>query len=84
MLGNDGKINHNEPNFLTLRKIPEQEKIEIIQTGFQLRQEGKILSLRDYYEGKEENSLLQLKGYSLRFNTIQKAELYQELNPKTD
>ena len=40
------------PKFITLSKIPEQEKIEIIQTGFQLQAVGKI-SLKKYYEGTE-------------------------------
>jgi hypothetical protein len=35
-----------------LGKISEQEKIEIIQTGFQRQAEGKI-SLKKYYEGTE-------------------------------
>jgi len=29
-------------NFNTLGKIPEEERVEIIQTGFQLQAEGKI------------------------------------------
>jgi hypothetical protein len=35
-----------------LGKISEEEKIEIIQLGFQLNQEGKI-SLKKYYESTE-------------------------------
>jgi len=46
-----------------LGKIPEQEKIEIIKTGFQLQNQGKI-SLKKYYESTEEFSLFQLKLYS--------------------
>ncbi len=38
----------NRPNFITLGKISEEEKIEIIQRGFQLQAEGK-LSLKKYY-----------------------------------
>ena len=39
----------NRVNFITLGRISEQEKIEIIQRGFQLQAEGKI-SLKKYYE----------------------------------
>ena len=38
----------NGANFKTLAKISEQDKIEIIKTGFRLNQEGKI-SLKKYY-----------------------------------
>jgi len=38
----------NQPNCITLGKISENEKMEIIQKGFQLQAEGKI-SLK-YYE----------------------------------
>ena len=49
----------NRLNFITLGMISEQEKIEIIQRGFQLQAEGKI-SLKKYYEGvSEANSLFQ-------------------------
>ena len=43
----------NETNFITLGKIYENDKIEIIQTGFQFNQEGKI-SLKKYYESTAE------------------------------
>jgi hypothetical protein len=46
----------NRLNFITLGTISEQEKIEIIQTGFQLQAEGKI-SLKKYYESTDPNSL---------------------------
>ena len=68
----------NEPNFITLGKISEEEKIEIIQLGFQLNQEGKI-SLKKYYEGTGESSLFQLKGYSIKYEAIRKNKFYQSL-----
>ncbi len=46
----------NQPNFLTLRKISEEEKIEIIKIGFRLNQEGKI-SWKKYYESTDLCSL---------------------------
>jgi hypothetical protein len=58
-------------------KIPEQERIEIIQTGFQLQNEGKI-SLKRYYEGTETNSLFQLKSYSVKYESIRRTKLYQQ------
>jgi len=61
-----------------LGKIPEEEKIEIIQTGFQRQAEGKI-SLKKYYEGTEIHSLFQSKGYSIKCETIRRTKLYQTL-----
>jgi len=67
----------NESNFITLSKIPEQEIIEIIQKGFQLNQEQKI-SLKGYYESKEQYSLFQFKGYSIKYETIRRTNLYKQ------
>jgi hypothetical protein len=63
---------------MTLGKISEQEKIEIIQRGFQLQAKGKI-SLKKYYERvSEANSLFQLKGYSIKYESIRRTKLYQQ------
>ena len=62
-------------------KISEQEKIEIIQTGFQLQAEGKI-SLKKYYESTDPNSLFQSKGYSIKYESIRRTKLYQQLKDK--
>jgi len=68
----------NQTNFITLGKISEEDKIEIIKLGFQLQNEGKI-SLKKYYEGTEPNSLFQLKGYSIKYESIRRTKLYQSL-----
>ena len=68
----------NGSNFITLGRIPEQERIEIIQRGFQLQAEGKI-SLKKYYEGTETDSLFQLKGYNIKYESIRRTKLYQSL-----
>lgn len=68
----------NEHNLITLGKILEQEKFEIIELGFRLNQEGKI-SLKKYYEGKEEDTLFEWKGYQIKYDTIRKTKLYQQL-----
>jgi hypothetical protein len=73
----------NEPNLITLGKIPEEEQIEIIKTGFQLQAEGKI-SLKKYYEGTDPNSLVQSKGYSIKYETIRRNKLYQQLKPSNN
>jgi hypothetical protein len=67
-----------EHNFLTLGKISEQEKVEIILLGFQLNQKGKI-SLKKYYEGKGEYTLFGWKGYQIKYDTIRKTHLYPQL-----
>jgi hypothetical protein len=69
----------NEPNFITLGKISEEEKIEIIKIGFRLNQERKI-SLKKYYESTDPCSLFQLKGYSIKYESIRRTKLYQKLN----
>jgi cell fate (sporulation/competence/biofilm development) regulator YlbF (YheA/YmcA/DUF963 family) len=43
-------------------------------------QEGKI-SLKKYYETKDQYSLFQLKGYSIKYESIRRTKLYQQLNP---
>ena len=68
----------NEHNFITLRKITEQERIEIIQTGFQL-QAQETISLKKYDESKDPNSLFQLKGYSIKYESIKRTSLYKSL-----
>ena len=65
-----------QQNFIPLSKIPEQEKIQIIQTGFQFNQQGKI-SLKKYYESTDPNSLFQLKGYYLKFESVRRTKLYK-------
>ena len=68
--------NQNQISFKTLSEISEDEKINIIQTGFQLNQEGKI-SLKNYYEGVNEvNSLFQLRGYRVKYESIRRTKLY--------
>ena len=61
--------------------LSEDEKIEIIKLGFQLQTEGKI-SLKKYYESTEQYSLFQSKRYSMKYDTIRKTKLYQQLNNK--
>ena len=61
----------NGSNFITLGNISEEEKIEIIQRGFQLQAEGKI-SLKKYYESTDPNSLFQSKGYSIKYESIRR------------
>ena len=68
----------NQYNFITLGKISEADKIEIIQLGFQLQSQAKI-SLKKYYESTDPNSLFQLKGYSIKYETIRRTKLYQQL-----
>ena len=69
----------NRSNFKTLAKIPEEKKIEIIKTGFHLNQEGKI-SLKKYYKGVDEaNSLFQLRGYRIKYESMRQTDLYLKL-----
>jgi len=63
-----------------LGNIPEEEKIEIIKLGFQIQAEGKI-SLKKYYESTEKYSLFQLKGYSIKYESVRRTQLYKQLKP---
>jgi len=71
-------FSQNQANFKTLIEISEDNKIDIIQTDFRLNQEGKI-SLKNYYEGTGEHTLFQLKGYNIKYETIRRIKLYQNL-----
>ena len=75
-LSSDQSKAQNQPNFITLGKISEEEKIQIIQRGFHLQAEGKI-SLKKYYESTDPNSLFQLKGYNIKYETIRRTKFYQ-------
>ena len=77
-LSSNQEIAPNSLNFITLRNLSEDEKIEIIQTGFQLQAQGKI-SLKKYYETTYPNSLFQLKGYNIKYESIRRTKLYQNL-----
>ena len=67
-----------EPNFIILSNLSEDQKIEIIKTGFQLQNQGKI-SLKKYYESKDTNSLFQFKGYSIKYESIRRTSIYKSL-----
>lgn len=64
--------------FITLSKITQQERIQIIQRGFRFQAQGAI-SLKKYYESTDPNSLYQWKGYSITYKSIQRTKLYQNL-----
>jgi hypothetical protein len=67
----------NQTNFITLANLSEQEKIEIIQKGFQLQSE-RIISLKKYYESTDPYSLFQSKGYQIKYESIRRTKLYQQ------
>jgi hypothetical protein len=63
---------------MTLEKISEEDKVEIIKLGLLTSQKGK-LSLKKYYEGKKEYTLFEWKGYQIKYNSIRKTKVYQQL-----
>lgn len=77
-LASTQEIYPDEPNFITLATISEEDKLGIIKNGFQLYQEGKI-SLKKYYESRQEYSLFQFKGYNIKYEAIRKNKLYKQL-----
>ena len=68
----------NEDDFITLGKISEEDKVEIVKLGFLTSQEGKI-SLKKYYEGNGEDTLFEWKGYQIKYDSIRKTKVYQQL-----
>lgn len=64
--------------FVPLNQLSEDEKRDIIKMGFQLHNDGRI-TLKDYYQGTEELSLFQLRGYKLKYESIRRTKLYSEL-----
>ena len=66
-----------------LGDLPEMEQKQIILNGFDLNRQG-LISIRDYYEGeKNANSRLNTKGYSLKYETVRRSELYKQLNKRS-
>lgn len=71
-------LEKENPNFQNLKHILDQEKREIIQKGFQLQVNRKIV-LKNYYQSDEKKSLNRWKGYRIKYETIRRTKLYQEL-----
>ena len=71
----------DKDDYMTVSKLSEDEKIEIMQLSFQLQAEKKI-SLKKYYQSREPYSLYRLKGYHIKFESIRKNKLYQKLKEK--
>ena len=65
---------------VTLVKISEQEKVKIIEKEFPLQAEGRI-SLKKYYESTEEFSLFQWKSFRVKYESVRRTKLYQQLKP---
>ena len=65
------------------KNFSEDEKIEIIQKGFQFNQERKI-SLKKYYESTNPYRLFQYKGYSIKYEAIRKNKFYRQLKPSNN
>ena len=72
----------NHP-FRVLSQISEEDLKNIIQEVFQLQAEGRI-SLKKYYESTDPDSLFQSKGYSIKYESIRRTKLYQQLNPSNN
>jgi hypothetical protein len=68
----------NKLNFKDLGEMSEDEKINIIKTGFRLKNDEKI-SFKQNYEGTEPYSLLQFRGYQIKYETIRLTKFYQNL-----
>jgi hypothetical protein len=68
--------NSKDSGFRSLAQIPDPEKIEIIKKAFEFESEGEI-SLRDFYEGDDELSLSQWKGYQIKFQNIKRSKIYK-------
>jgi hypothetical protein len=68
----------NKLNFKDLGEISEDKKIDIIKTEFRLKNDEKI-SFKKNYKGTKPYSLLQLRAYQIKYETIRRTKFYQNL-----
>ena len=66
--------NSSQLNFQNLKEIPDEEKREIIKKGLELQRKN-LISLKDYYEGDCEESLIQFKGYRVKYENIRRTRI---------
>lgn len=73
--------NSTKLDFRPLNDIPnlEEELREILK----LSQKSSLPS-KDFFEGREEESLLQLKGYRLNFQNLKRTKIYKQLVKEVD
>jgi hypothetical protein len=69
----------NEGNFISINKLGVDDKIEIIEKGFRMKQSHK-LPLKKYFEGSESNlSLFSLNGYKIHYDSIRKTLEFEQV-----
>jgi hypothetical protein len=72
-------VAQNEGSFISINKLGVDDKIEIIEKGFRMKQSHK-LPLKKYFEGSESNfSLLSLNGYKIHYNSIRKTLEFEQV-----
>ena len=81
-MNNDSLIDQKyqmEPVFVSPKDLNENEKTQIIMTGFQLNTD-RLITLKDYYEGQvNTNSLAKIRGYSIKYESIRRDQVYRKL-----
>lgn len=74
-------LQHQQP-FKIFNELPEKEMIQIICEGNKYRQKN-LIKITEYYEGTQNPySLLNLKGYSIKYETVRKHPLYKHYKSK--
>lgn len=71
--------NSSQLKFQNLKEISDEEKKEIIKKGLELQRKN-LITLKDYYEGDCEGSLIQFKGYRVKYENIRRTRIYKEIN----
>lgn len=67
-----------QQEFYLLSQLDEETQIAIIQEGFQFLRRRQI-KLKEYYEGTSNKySLFNLRGFSIKYDTIRKSDLYKK------
>jgi hypothetical protein len=70
--------NFQDQPFFKLHQLDEETQKNIIKEGFKLARRD-LIKLKDYYEGTSHpNTLFKLRGYSIKYDSIRKSEIYQK------
>jgi len=75
---------HHQPLFKTFTALSKEEQISVIIAGNKYRQQN-LIKIPDYYEGTTNpHSLFNLRGYSVKYESVRKHPLYKHYKNKLE
>lgn len=77
----DSTLDKNKLKFKPPGQLEPEDKLEIIQRGFELQEKEKI-SLKGFYEREGINTLFEWKHFKIKYDSIRKDDLYKQLKNK--